>query len=162
MSTEGPGRGVRHLAGEGRALSLAAARGVTEETDDAGADSAGQHPALVEAHVSVPDTDMAQRIASDLVARQLAACVQVLGPMTSVYTWDGEVHRNQEWLLVAKTTEEAFPDVARAVRTLHSYDVPEVVAVPITQALGEYASWVRQHSDGIDDAELTGHDGGQP
>ena len=65
----------------------------TAGPDDA---TAQELPALVEAHVSVPDTDTAQRIASDLVARQLAACVQVLGPMTSVYTWEGEVHRSEE------------------------------------------------------------------
>lgn len=132
-------------------------------TDTAAADGPGdataeELPALVEAHVTVPDTDAAQQIANDLVARQLAACVQVLGPMTSVYTWEGEVHRSQEWLLLAKTTAETFPALARAVRDLHSYEVPEVVAVPITHALGEYAAWVRQRSDGIDDAELTGHD----
>ncbi|WP_289018225.1 divalent-cation tolerance protein CutA [uncultured Ornithinimicrobium sp.] len=125
----------------------------TAGPDDA---TAQELPALVEAHVSVPDTDTAQRIASDLVARQLAACVQVLGPMTSVYTWEGEVHRSEEWLLLAKTTAASFPALTRAVRALHGYEVPEVVAVPITQALGEYAAWVRQHADGIDDAELSG------
>lgn len=111
-------------------------------------------PALVEVHVSVPDADSAQRIASDLVARQLAACVQVLGPMASVYTWKGEVHQAQEWLLLVKTTAEAFPRVTEVVVQQHRYDVPEVVAVPITHALSEYASWVRKNSDGIDDAEL--------
>lgn len=109
---------------------------------------------LVEAHISVPDTDSAQRIAGDLVARQLAACVQVLGPMASVYAWKGEVHRSQEWLLLIKTTAEAFPRVAEAVRRQHRYDVPEIIAVPISHALAEYGDWVRTHSDGIDDEEL--------
>ncbi|GAA5163673.1 divalent-cation tolerance protein CutA [Ornithinimicrobium tianjinense] len=110
--------------------------------------------ALVEAHVSVPDTESAQRIADDLVARQLAACVQILGPMTSVYAWKGEVHRAPEWLLLVKTTAEAFPQVAEAVRRQHRYDVPEIVAVPMTHALAEYGRWVRTHSDGLSDAEL--------
>ncbi len=113
-----------------------------------------EQPALVEAHVSVPDADSAQRIASDLVARQLAACVQVLGPMASVYSWKGEVHQAQEWLLLVKTTADAFPRVAEVVAQQHRYDVPEVVAVPVTHALAEYATWVRNNSDGIDDAEL--------
>lgn len=111
-------------------------------------------PALVEAHVSVPDAESAQRIASDLVARQLAACVQVLGPMASVYTWKGEVHQAQEWLLLVKTTAESFSRVAEVVTHQHRYDVPEVIAVPITHALSEYATWVRKGSDGIDDDEL--------
>lgn len=111
-------------------------------------------PALVEAHISVPDAESARRLADQLVVRQLAACVQILGPMASVYTWKGEVHQSQEWLLLAKTTEAAFGDLAAVVRAEHRYDVPEIIAVPITQALGEYAEWVRRHSDGIDDEEL--------
>lgn len=116
--------------------------------------STPEQPALVEVHVSVPDAESGRRIAEDLVARQLAACVQVLGPMASIYTWKGEVHRAQEWLLLAKSTEDAFEEVVRAVRSHHRYDVPEVVAVPVTHALGDYAEWVRRHSDGIDDEEL--------
>lgn len=116
-----------------------------------------EHPALVEVHVSVPDGESGRRIASDLVARQLAACVQVLGPMASVYTWKGEVHQNQEWLLLVKTTEAAFARVVEVVRAHHRYDIPEVIAIPITHALGDYADWVRRHSDGIDDDELLDH-----
>lgn len=113
-------------------------------------------PALVEVHVSVPDPESAQRIASDLVARQLAACVQILGPMASVYTWEGEVHQSQEWLLLAKSTAAAFPELSAAVRSHHRYDVPEIIAVPITHADDDYADWVAVHSDGIDDSELQG------
>lgn len=113
-------------------------------------------PALVEVHVSVPDAESAQRIASDLVARQLAACVQILGPMASVYTWEGEVHQSQEWLLLAKSTATAFPQLAETVRSHHRYDVPEIVAIPITHAEDDYASWVAVHSDGLDDDELQG------
>lgn len=115
-----------------------------------------EEPGLVEAHVTTPDADSAQRIASDLVARQLAACVQVLGPIASVYTWKGEVHQAQEWLLLVKTTAEAFPRVTEVVVQQHRYDVPEVVAVPITHALAQYATWVRNNSAGIDDGELPG------
>ncbi|MFK5635245.1 MULTISPECIES: divalent-cation tolerance protein CutA [unclassified Ornithinimicrobium] len=114
-------------------------------------------PALVEVHVSVPDAESAERIATDLVARQLAACVHVLGPIASLYSWKGDVHRSQEWLLIVKSTAEAFPQVATAVRQQHRYDVPEIIAVPVTHALTEYAVWVRDRSDGIDDEELTEH-----
>lgn len=115
-----------------------------------------EYPGLVEVHISVPDAEAGRRIAADLVARQLAACVQILGPMVSVYTWKGEVHESQEWLLLVKSTDEAFEQVIQRVRTQHRYDVPEVVAVPITHALESYAAWVRQHSDGRDDQELNG------
>jgi periplasmic divalent cation tolerance protein len=113
-------------------------------------------PPLVEARVAVPDAESARRIATDLVGRQLAACVQVLGPMMSVYTWQDEVHHNEEWLLLAKTTADTFPALAQAVAAQHRYDVPEIIAVPVSQALSSYATWVRQGSDGIDDKELAG------
>lgn len=120
---------------------------------------APQESPLVEARVAVPDAESARRIADDLVARQLAACVQVLGPMMSVYTWQDQVHHNEEWLLLAKTTAEAFPTLAQAVVAHHRYDVPEVMAVPVTQALSSYATWVRKGSDGSDDEELDGQAG---
>lgn len=109
-----------------------------------------EQAALVEARVAVPDADSAQRIANGLVGRRLAACVQVLGPMTSVYTWKGEVHQAQEWLLLVKTTADAFPDVAETIVQQHRYDVPEVIAVPVSHALSEYASWVRNNSSGAE------------
>jgi periplasmic divalent cation tolerance protein len=101
---------------------------------------------VVEAHVTVPDTEAAERIARELVDRGQAACVQCLGPIASVYRWQGETHRAQEWLLLVKTTDEAFPDVCRTVQELHSYDVPEIIAVPVSHALGPYARWVQDNS----------------
>ncbi|NIV40438.1 MAG: divalent cation tolerance protein CutA, partial [Anaerolineae bacterium] len=61
----------------------------------------------------------------------LAACVNVLPGVTSVYRWEGELQRDQEWLLVAKSTREVLDDLVRRVQALHSYDLPEVVALPV-------------------------------
>lgn len=113
-------------------------------------------PALVEVRVSVPDSEAARAIAEDLVARRLAACVQVLGPMASIYAWQDEVHRSQEWLLLVKTTCSSFAEVARVVTGRHPYDVPEIVATPITHALAEYAAWVRKGSLGLGDGAPAG------
>lgn len=107
---------------------------------------------LVEAHVTVPDTESAERIARELVERGQAACVQCLGPIASVYRWQGETHRAQEWLLLVKTTDEAFPDVCRTVQELHRYDVPEIIAVPVSHSLEPYAGWVRDNTTPVLDA----------
>ncbi len=104
--------------------------------------------ALVEARVTVPDAETAERVARDLVTRKLAACVQCLGPVASVYTWKEEVHRAAEWLLLIKTTEAAFDAVAAVVQSHHRYDVPEVIAVPVTHTLEAYGTWVRENSAG--------------
>jgi periplasmic divalent cation tolerance protein len=111
-------------------------------------------PALVEVRVAVPDTESGLALAHNLVARQLAACVQIVGPITSVFTWQGQTRQSDEWLLLMKTTEDAFDELAAVVTAEHAYELPEILAVPVTQALPEYADWVRKRSDGISDEEL--------
>lgn len=98
----------------------------------------------MEIRVTVAEAAAAQHLAQRLVQRRLAACVQVLGPITSVYSWEGKVHSATEWLLLIKTTAEAFPALSQAVVEEHSYEVPEITAVPIEHALATYAQWVRE------------------
>ena len=85
----------------------------------------------------------AEAIAKALVTDQLAACVNVY-PITSVYRWQGEVNQDAEWQLTIKTEAALFEAVAARVRSLHSYDLPELIAVPITAAEPQYAEWLRQ------------------
>ncbi|WP_109472557.1 divalent-cation tolerance protein CutA [Ornithinimicrobium cavernae] len=98
---------------------------------------------LIEVRVSTPDADTAQAIATQLVDRHLAACVQILGPITSVYSWKRETHQALEWLLLAKTTAERFDAVSELVTSRHPYEVPEVVAVTVRHSLDSYGAWVR-------------------
>jgi len=84
----------------------------------------------------------AERIATELVAERLAACVQVVGPITSVYRWQGEMENSQEWLCLAKTTRQRYEAVEIAIRRLHPYDVPEVIATPIVAGSAAYLDWV--------------------
>ena len=84
----------------------------------------------------------ATRLAEMLVGAHLAACVQILPQMESVYRWKGEVHRAPEFLLLAKTTSACFDELEREVRALHTYDTPEVVALPVTQISAPYFDWL--------------------
>ena len=77
-----------------------------------------------------------------LVTRRLAACVQVGGPVTSTYFWQGNLESSQEWLCVIKTAESRFAEVEAAIRELHSYELPEIVAVPIVAASQAYLDWL--------------------
>ena len=86
--------------------------------------------------------DEAQRIGRELVERRLAACVQVDGPITSIYRWDGAVETSPEWRLTTKTRRESFNAVAAAIRELHSYQLPEIVAIDVAGASPEYRAWV--------------------
>lgn len=94
-----------------------------------------------------PDDDRARAIASALVERDLAACVNVTPPVTSVYRWDGRVETAAEVLMLIKTTRDRYPALERALRDLHPYEVPEIIAVPIDQGLHDYLQWVRLCTD---------------
>jgi periplasmic divalent cation tolerance protein len=84
----------------------------------------------------------AERLSEALVERRLAACVQVIGPISSRYRWQGKVEREREWQCLAKTEAAAYPQLEAAIRELHSYDEPEIVALPIVQGSGGYLRWI--------------------
>jgi periplasmic divalent cation tolerance protein len=84
----------------------------------------------------------ATRLAEMLVGSHLAACVQILPEMESVYRWQGTVERQSEVLLIAKTTHKKFDELDREVRALHSYDTPEIVALPIISGSASYLEWL--------------------
>ena len=86
----------------------------------------------------------ATRLADMLVGAHLAACVQILPEMESVYRWEGKVERQAEVLLIAKTTRGKFDELEREVRALHSYDTPEIVAIPILTGSAPYLEWLTQ------------------
>ncbi len=86
--------------------------------------------------------DEAQRIARALVERRLAACVNIVGPMESVYRWKGEVESSTEFLLLIKTTVAAFGAVRDAIQELHSYELPECVMLNVEDGSEEYLAWL--------------------
>ena len=92
--------------------------------------------------------DEARRIADALVEEHLAACVQLLPQMQSVYRWQGTIETQSEILLIAKTTANSFDKLEKRVRELHSYDTPEVVAVPIVAGSDAYLKWLSANSSG--------------
>jgi periplasmic divalent cation tolerance protein len=89
----------------------------------------------------------AEGISSALVERRLAACVQVLGPVSSRYRWRGEIEQAREWLCLAKTEAARYPELEAAIRELHSYEEPEIVATAIVAGSAGYLDWV-SHSVG--------------
>ena len=86
--------------------------------------------------------EQAQKIAQYLVETRLAACVQIAGPITSVYRWKGKVETASEWLCLIKTREELFEKVEAAIKKMHSYETPEIIAVPIVKGSKEYLIWL--------------------
>jgi periplasmic divalent cation tolerance protein len=90
----------------------------------------------------------ARRIARYLVERQLAACVNIVPRVESIYRWQGRIESNQEWLLLIKTSADQFPAVRDAVRELHSYELPECIALSIDDGSSEYLDWLGESLGG--------------
>lgn len=84
----------------------------------------------------------ARTLATGIIEQRLAACAQVIGPITSVYRWEDDVQVAPEWRLEAKTTVARAGDLAEYIHTEHSYDVPEIISVPISGGSGPYLSWL--------------------
>ncbi len=86
----------------------------------------------------------AQRIARLLIDQHLVACAQVTGPVRSVYRWQGKTEEGDEWVCTLKTRESLFERVASAIRGVHSYQCPEIVAMPIHTASEDYLAWLER------------------
>jgi periplasmic divalent cation tolerance protein len=88
----------------------------------------------------------AERIAQALVGRRLAACVQIVGPIRSIYHWQGNVEAGQEWLCLVKSRQDLYPQIEAAIRGLHPYEVPEILALPVTAGSASYLAWLEQET----------------
>lgn len=95
---------------------------------------------------NAPDRAVAMKLAQALVERRLAACVNVLAGCTSVYRWQGALETADELPLLIKTRAGRFEEVAAVIRSLHPYELPEIIAVPVVQGLPEYLDWVAEET----------------
>ena len=91
---------------------------------------------------TTPNYEEADRMAHSIVENKLAACVQILPKMTSVYFWEGKIQKEPELLLMIKTLEEKFDELSEFIRKNHSYDVPEIVAIESEKLSGDYLKWL--------------------
>ena len=92
----------------------------------------------------------AEKIAQTLVEERLAACVNIISPIRSIYRWEGKTQDDREWLLVIKTERKHFADVEARVKSLHSYQVPEVIALPVVDGSERYLEWVKLATKEVD------------
>ncbi len=102
---------------------------------------------FIQVHTTIDSKEAAQKIAEAIVAKRLAACVQVSGPITSTYWWEGKIDQTKEWVCTAKTTQELYDDLEQAIRANHTYDTPEILAVPVIAGSKSYLDWVEAETN---------------
>lgn len=97
---------------------------------------------FVQVLVAVGSKEEAEKISQRVVEERLAGCAQILGPIASTYWWQGKIEKAKEWLCLMKSRGDLYQELETAIRRLHSYDVPEIVATPIVSGSKEYFVWL--------------------
>ncbi|MGA2417780.1 MAG: divalent-cation tolerance protein CutA [Candidatus Staskawiczbacteria bacterium] len=87
----------------------------------------------------------AEKIADVLVKKGLAACVQIAGPVQSIYKWKGKIQKEKEWLCIIKSISNKFEEIEEKIKSLHSYKLPEIIALPIEKGSAEYLEWIYEN-----------------
>ena len=93
--------------------------------------------------ITTPNTDEARLLAETLVTNRLAACIQILPEIESIYRWQGKIERQPEVLLIGKTTRRKFSELEAEVRRIHSYETPEIVALQVLAISDDYLKWLK-------------------
>ena len=99
-------------------------------------------PQYIQVFTTVEKREDANRIASSVVNKRVAACAQVLGPIHSTYWWKGKVEEAGEWLLMMKTRQDLFTALEKEIKAVHPYEVPEITALPIVAGSESYLQWI--------------------
>jgi periplasmic divalent cation tolerance protein len=97
-------------------------------------------------YITVPSQEVGLQVANMLVENNLAACVNILPGVMSIYQWQGEIQQEDELLLIVKTKAGCFDQLATAVKRVHPYDVPEIIAAPIVSGSNEYLAWINEET----------------
>jgi periplasmic divalent cation tolerance protein len=100
----------------------------------------------IQVFTTVEKREDADRIASTVVRKRVAACAQILGPIQSTYWWKGKVEEAGEWLCVMKTRKDLFSALEQEIKSIHPYEVPEIVALPIVAGSQSYLKWIEDET----------------
>jgi periplasmic divalent cation tolerance protein len=99
---------------------------------------------FIQITTTIDSRDLAMQIAGKLVEKKIAACVQVSGPITSIYEWKAKIENAEEWYCVIKTRKNLYQKVEEAIKAIHPYEVPEIIALPILEGNKDYLDWITQ------------------
>jgi len=98
---------------------------------------------IIQVFTTTEKKEDAERIARALIDAKLAACVQIMGPIESTYRWKGKIERTAEWFCFIKSTQKMYPELESAIKKEHPYEVPEIIAVPVSGGSADYLEWLK-------------------
>jgi len=98
-------------------------------------------------YITVNNADEARKVGKEIVSQRLAACVNILGPIQSMYWWKGNLQEDNEMVVIAKTTAALVPRLIERVKAVHSYEVPCIVALPLTEGNPDFLNWIAQETE---------------
>ena len=96
----------------------------------------------IQVFTTIAGRDAAQKLADVVVGQRLAACVQIVGPISSTYWWNGNVEKSEEWLCIMKSRSDLYRELEAAIYANHEYDVPEIVSVGVESGFDAYLKWM--------------------
>jgi len=99
---------------------------------------------FIQVFITINDRSKAREIAETLLNKKLAACVQISGPATSLYRWEGRIVEDEEWLLIVKSSSEHYSELEEQVKKVHVYEVPEILAVSVEKGNEDYLDWLER------------------
>jgi periplasmic divalent cation tolerance protein len=100
---------------------------------------------FIQITTTTPSKSAAQAIANAILEKRLAACVQIIGPITSTYWWENEIETADEWLCVIKSSRNLYSATEQAIVALHPYETPEILATPVTAGNARYLAWITEN-----------------
>jgi len=101
---------------------------------------------FIQVITTTPNRAQARRLARALVEQKLAACVQIVGPIESVYRWKGKIEKAREFICYIKTARQMFSKLEKAIKKYHPYETPEIIALPIVASSKDYVQWLRKET----------------
>jgi periplasmic divalent cation tolerance protein len=104
-------------------------------------------PEFIQVSTATDNREEAEHISRTVVERRLAACAHVSGPVTSSYWWRGTMDTAEEWLCLIKTRAQHYTEIEAAIRELHSYELPQIIATPIVAGSAAYLEWLRRETE---------------
>jgi len=102
---------------------------------------------IIQVVTTIDDKEKAEYIGKQLVRKRLASCVQIAGPIKSIYWWKGQMEEVDEWQCIIKTKKSHYKKIEEEIKRLHHYELPEIIAINIDVALTGYAKWVEEETD---------------